>query len=253
MFYHNVDSKSTGSINRATYKMNDDILESKLELKDLGVIVDNHLTFSNHIAAKVNKANQIMGLIRRTFVFVNKHNFNLLYKSLVRPHIEYGNIVVSPFQKADINLIQNMQRRATRFIPEINKLDYQERLEKLHLPTLAYRRFRGSIIETYKILHNLYDGNCTNSLFDLKASNKSGHKFAVEKILSTTSIRRNFFSLRIANLWNSLPENVVEAPSTNTFKNRFDRHCRERSLLFDVHTDYNHVYALSTLLKSNKK
>ena len=100
--------------------MNDNILESKLELKDLGVIVDNHLTFSIHIAVKVNKANQIMGLIRRTFVFVNKHNFNLLYKSLVRPHIEYGNIVVSPFQKADINLIQNMQRRATRFIPEIN-------------------------------------------------------------------------------------------------------------------------------------
>ena len=99
----------------------------------------------------------------------------------------------------------------------------------------------------------MYDGNCTNLLFDLKASNKRGRKFAAEKILSTTSIRRNFFSLRIANLWNSLPENVVEAPSTNTFKNRFDRHCRERSLLFDVHTDYNHVYALSTLLKSNKK
>ena len=72
-----------------------------------------------------------MGLIRRTFVFLDKHNFNLLYKSLVRPHIEYGNIVWSPFQKADINLIENMQRRATRFIPEINKLDYQERLEKL--------------------------------------------------------------------------------------------------------------------------
>ena len=72
-----------------------------------------------------------MGLIQRTFVFLDKHNFNLLYKSLVRPHIEYGNIVWSPFQKADINLIENMQRRATRFIPEINKLDYQERLEKL--------------------------------------------------------------------------------------------------------------------------
>ena len=57
-----VDSKSTGSINQAKYKMNDNILESNLDLKDLGVIVDNHLIFSNHIADKVNKANQIMGL-----------------------------------------------------------------------------------------------------------------------------------------------------------------------------------------------
>ena len=80
-----------------------------------------------------------MGLIRRTFVFLEKHNFNLLYRSLVRPHIQYGNIVWSPFWKADINLIENVQRRATRFIPEINKLDYQEQLETLDLPALAYR------------------------------------------------------------------------------------------------------------------
>ena len=58
-----IDSKATGSIIPATYKMNDNILESKLELKDLGAIVDNHLTFSNHIAEIVNKANQIMELI----------------------------------------------------------------------------------------------------------------------------------------------------------------------------------------------
>ena len=96
-----VDSKSTSSINQGTYKMNDNILESKLELKDLGVIVDNHLTFSKHIAEKVNKANQIMGLIRRIFVFLDKHNFILLYKSLARWvwYIEYGNIVWSPFRK----------------------------------------------------------------------------------------------------------------------------------------------------------
>ena len=52
-----VDIKSTGSINQVTYKINDNILENKLELKDLHVTVDNHLTFSNHIAEKVNKDN----------------------------------------------------------------------------------------------------------------------------------------------------------------------------------------------------
>ena len=75
-FTIHIDSKSNGSINQATYKMKDNILGSKLELKDLSVIVDNHLTFNNHIAEKV-KANQIMRLIWRTFVFIDKHNFNL--------------------------------------------------------------------------------------------------------------------------------------------------------------------------------
>ena len=119
-------------------------------------------------AEKVNKANEIMGFIRITFVFLDKYNFNLLCKSLVRPHIKYSNMAWSPFRKADINLIENVEKTATRVIPEIDKLDYQERLDNLHLPTLAYRQFRGSIIETYKILHNLYDAYCTNSFFELK-------------------------------------------------------------------------------------
>ena len=57
---------------------------------------------------------------------------------------------------------------------------------------LAYRRFCGSIIETYKILHNLYDVTCTNSLFELKESNTRGHKFAIKTKLSRTSIRQFF-------------------------------------------------------------
>ena len=70
----------------------------------------------------------------------------------------------------------------------------------------------------------MYGANCTNSLFELKESNTHGHKFAVKTKLSRTSIRPNFFSFRLANLWNSLPENVVEALSTDLFKNRFDGH-----------------------------
>ena len=65
-----------------------------------------------------------MGLIWRTFKFMDKQNFNLLYKSLVRPHINYGKVVWSPFCKADINLIGNMQRRATHSAQKINKPDY---------------------------------------------------------------------------------------------------------------------------------
>ena len=117
-----------------------------------------------------------MGLIRRTFVHLDTYNFNLLYKTLVRPNLEYSNIIWSPFFKSDINLLENTQRRATRFIPNINKLSYHERLEKLNLPTLSYRRFR---IETFKILHGYCDDNCVSSLFTFKDTITRGHKLSV--------------------------------------------------------------------------
>ena len=76
----------------------------------------------NHIIGKVDKANhQRLGIIRRT-TYVNKHNFNLLYASLVTSHLEYGNVEWSSFLKNDITLIENVQRRATRYVPDINKL-----------------------------------------------------------------------------------------------------------------------------------
>ena len=99
-FTMHISSKLNETITHA-YTMNNRILENKSELKDLGILIDEHLKFSNHIAEKVNKANQIMGLIRRTFVHLDMYNFNLLYKSLVRLHLEYGNIW-SPFLKSDL-------------------------------------------------------------------------------------------------------------------------------------------------------
>ena len=88
--------------------MNNKDLENKSQIKDLGIMVGENLRFSNHIVDKDNKANQIMGIIRRTMVYLNKYSFNLFYTSLVRPHLKYGNIVWSPFLKSDITLIENV-------------------------------------------------------------------------------------------------------------------------------------------------
>ena len=76
-----------------SYQMNGKTLEKKRELKDLGVLIDDQLKFSNHISEKVNKANQTMGLIRRSFNHLDTTKFKLLYKRLVRPHVEYAYII----------------------------------------------------------------------------------------------------------------------------------------------------------------
>ena len=90
--------------------------------KDLGIMVDEQLTFETHINEKINKASRVMGLIRRSFVHLNRGNFKRLYVALVRPHLEFGNIIWSPIRKKDIISLENVQRRATRMIPGLKNL-----------------------------------------------------------------------------------------------------------------------------------
>lgn len=83
-----------------------------------------------------------------------------LYTALVRPHLEYGNVVWHPFLQRDIQLLEAVQHRATRLVPGMKNMTYEQRLERMKLPSLAYRRIRGDAIETFKFMHGIY---CTES------------------------------------------------------------------------------------------
>ena len=87
--------------------------------KDLGVHIDNKLNFRSHINTVSKKANSILGLKRRSFDHIDKEIFRILFASLVRPKLEYGNIVWSPYYKEDIKEIENILRRGSKLIPEL--------------------------------------------------------------------------------------------------------------------------------------
>ena len=127
-------------------------LEKVSSEKDLGILIDDKLKFSEHINIKVNKANQILGCIKHTFKHLTKDVFKLLYKSLVRPHLEYNSVIWSPHLKKDMDSIERVQRRATKMVPELRNLSYEDRLRQLELPTLKFRRDIADIIEVYNIL-----------------------------------------------------------------------------------------------------
>ena len=103
------------------------------------MIFDQKLKITEHINSKVNKANRNVGLIFRTFTFMDKGMFLNLYKSVVRPHLEYASTSWYLMYKKDIIGIENMQRRATRLVKCIKHLPYEERLITLGLPSLEYR------------------------------------------------------------------------------------------------------------------
>ena len=77
---------------------------------DLGVTVDSKLKFKAHIQNKVNRANNIMGAIRRAFTFLDNENFKHIFKALVRPHVEYAACVWNPRLKIDWEILENVQR-----------------------------------------------------------------------------------------------------------------------------------------------
>ena len=89
-----------------------------------------------------------MGLIRRTYSYLDEQNFKYLFQALARPHLEYAEAVWSLSKVGDIDVIKNVQRRATKQIPSLKNLEYTDRLKKLKMPTLKYRRLRGDMIET---------------------------------------------------------------------------------------------------------
>ena len=215
-----------------TYLLGNNELENVDEVKDLGVIVDNMLKFQKHISTKVNKANQMWGTIKRTFRHMNKNIFKKLFSAHVRSHLEYAVQFWCPYLRKHINQVESVQRRATKYIPGLKDLSYKERLIELDMPTLAYRRLRGSMIETYKLL-NIYDKDVTAELQTRETSTRGHNQKIFVKAARKHHPKHHSFHQRIANPWNSLPADVVNSPTLNTFKNRLDRHWSNLPLKFD--------------------
>ena len=215
--------------------------------KDLGVYIDNNLTFEHHIYEKVKKANSMMAMIRRTFKHLTPETFTHLYKSLVRTHLDYAHSIYFPYKSNLIDQIESVQRRATKQIPGFGKLSYPERLRRLNLPTLSYRRTRGDMIELYKITNHIYDKKvCTFIRFWKNSSSRSSSRTNSLKLFPQsvhTQIRRNAFQVRAAKIWNTLPEYIVRATSVNSFKNKLDSLWKSQDLLYN---DYKSTINPST-------
>ena len=119
--------------------------------------MDSKLSFEEHSYDKINMHNKMLGIIKRNFIDLDSHSFILLYKGMVRCHLEYAVSVWNPHRLGLVGDIEKVQKRATKLLREFKGLSYRDRLVSLNLPTLKYRRIRGDMIELYKILNHLYD------------------------------------------------------------------------------------------------
>ena len=206
-----------------TYNLGNTDLKSSQRERDLGVIVDSSGKWAEQCNVAVKNANCTLGIIKRHIKSRRKDIMLKLYKSLVRPKLEYCVQAWCPYLKKDIENIERVQHRATRLIQECRDFSYENRLVSTGLIRLEKRRERGDLIEVFKLLKGLTNVDYRNFFQLVINSRTRGHSYKLVKSRSKLEIRSKFFSQRVINSWNSLSQHVVEAESVNSFKNRLDK------------------------------
>ena len=182
------------------YKLGDHVLKSSESERDLGVLVNENGKFSTQCNQVVKSANAVLGIIRRHITCKKKDIIVRLYKSLLRPKLEYCVQVWRPYLQKDIQNMERVQHRATKMIRECRMLNYEDRLCITGLTTLEKRRDRGDLIEVFKLIKGFDKVDCRQFFQLASCSRTRGHRYKIVKFRSRSAIRKAFFSQKVVHI-----------------------------------------------------
>ncbi|CAB4033092.1 Hypothetical predicted protein, partial [Paramuricea clavata] len=240
-----------------SYSLNGSELRKVNEQKDLGILTTSSMEWSSHVATVCSKANRTLGYIRRCSAEIGSLNARrTLYTSLVRSLFSYGSQLWAPQKIKYINMMERVQRRATKFLlklPFRTKVSYQTRLLKLGLLPLTYWLEILDLVFYFRTLKGeIFLDN--NGLVQIKQQIRiSRHNNPQSGVLAeiprakTVSFQNSFF-VRTSRIWNSLtPVERDLSQSAATFKRSLTR--KYNGLLRDVYDPDNAVTLKSNCVK----
>ena len=212
------------------------------EEKDLGVWFDSSLKPSTQCEKAAKEANAALGMITRSFHYRTKDVLIPLYKTFVRPKLEHASVVWSPWLVKDQQELEKVQKRVMRMVVGVEGSSYEERLEGVGLTTLVERRARGDMVETFKTLRGMNrveKGEWFVIQEEETRPTRANARVVEGEIVKkrevlvpqryNLEIRKNFFTVRVPEEWNRLPDVVKASASVNGFKNAYDKWKRTKN------------------------
>ena len=162
-------------------------------------------------------------MLKNTFRFRGVHMWKKLYTTCVRSHLEFAIPVWNPYSTSDIVKLEKIQHRATKIAHSMKGLNYSKRLDILNLTTLETRRTRGDLIQKFKDISKIDEINWEVKPVALPP--REGHRSYFEReLIKNCDQRFNFFNNRITQAWNAIPDEILIANNTNSFKNKLDEY-----------------------------
>ena len=201
-----------------------DLIEVKDSLRDLGIIMSDDASFTNHIQKVCTTVKQKCGWVLRTFQNRETHFMKCMWKTLIQGHIDYCSQLYMPNQASEMLLLENLQKSFTKKIPEVRNMDYWQRLKQLKMYSQNRRLERYRIIYTWKILEELVP-NCG---LEIHQSDRRGRQVAIPPLKGSQAMRKlreQSFQVSGPRLFNCLPSSIrnISRVPVDTFKEQLDQ------------------------------
>ena len=206
-------------------------IEEKEDIKDLGILLSNDLSFGKHIDKVESSCTKIVGWALRTFRTRSTNTMLVIWNSLIQSRLDYCSQLWSPSKASEIAKIEDVQRHFTRKIDGMNQLTYRQRLKKLHMYSQERRRDRYMVIFIWKIAMGLVKGY---KLDFINEGTRRGRECVVADIVRNSPVtvrraRENSLSVKGAKMFNLLPPYLrnVTSDRVGHFKSKLDAFLKE--------------------------
>ena len=203
------------------YKINDNIICEVQSIRDLGIIIDNKLKFTEHISKIVRNTYMRMNLLFKIIKSKSTKTWLTLYKSYIRPLLEYAPEAWNPLQISEIKKLEKCQKYFTKIMLKkcrLPNIPYENRLEYLKIPTLETRRKIFDLVLMYKII-NGYTHLNTESFFTKNQKRTRFSQYKIKSKFQNFNSSKSFIN-RTTKMWNVLDNETLKANSPYNFKNK---------------------------------
>ncbi|GAB0181437.1 triadin [Grus japonensis] len=204
------------------YRLGGKWIESSSEEKDLGVWIDEKLNMRRQHVFAAQKANCILGCIKTSATSRSREVIRPVYSVLMRSHLEYCIQLWGLQYKKDMELLERVQKRATKLIRELEHLSCEDRLRELGLFSLEKRRLQGDLRAAFQDLKGVYTKFGEGLLTRACCDRTRGNGFKLKEVRFRLDVRKKFSTMRVVRHWNRLPREVADAPSLEVLKARLD-------------------------------